>query len=316
MSTTTSVPILQKSDSQTLKRPLSTNSAPDSDSQSSRVKVDGSSSQLTNPKIPMSVTDAKALQKYLLNPQEKLPSWTLSEFVISALRSIHSTLSVSVTRCYENRIFTEASHELLVRRLSELKFLIGSRNEDVLSGLSRLNVTLNKSVKQYADNAKAFLSQNNQSSFDVRAVMDLLQFCFAVSQQTSSIETLLSGLSTRMSCSEEKELPVGNAKNEKEHNAVIADTLYSFFSPSASSKPQSSQILPPNQTITLASQTSSSTQTKPQLDTYVKPQLPLYSQPSYLSQLQEMYKQTKQEESIPLVPQSIDLIGGWSKEKE
>lgn len=149
--------------------------------------------------IPVSVTDGKALQKYLLNPQEKLPSWTLSEFAISALRSIHSTLSVSVTRCYENRIFTEASHELLVRRLSELKFLIGSHNEDVISGLSRLNLTLNKSVKLYADNAKAFLSQNNQSNYDVRAVMDLLQFCFAVSQQTTNIETLLAGLSTRLS---------------------------------------------------------------------------------------------------------------------
>ena len=162
------------------------------------MKTNSLSSQFSNSTTPVSVTDVKALQKYLLNPQEKLPSWTLSEFIISALRSIHSTLSISVTRCYENRIFTDASHELLVRRLSELKFLIGSRNEDVLTGLSRLNVTLNKSVKQYSDNAKVFLSQNNQSNYDVRAVMDLLQFCFAVSQQTSNIETLLVGLSTRM----------------------------------------------------------------------------------------------------------------------
>lgn len=52
------------------------------------------------------------------------------------------------------------------------------------------------------------------------------------------------------------------------------------------------------------------------LDTYVKPQPPQNLQPSYISQLRELYKETRQEESIPLVPQSIDLIGGEKMEEE
>lgn len=52
------------------------------------------------------------------------------------------------------------------------------------------------------------------------------------------------------------------------------------------------------------------------LDTYVKPQPPQNLQPSYITQLRELYKETSQEESIPLVPQSIDLIGGEKMEEE
>ena len=84
---------------------------------------------------------------------------------------------------------------------------------------------------------------------------------------------------------------------------AVAETISSFFSPSVSSKPQVSQIPPVNQA-------------KTQPDTFKKPQLPMYSQPSFLSQLQEMYKQKNQDEAIPLVPQSIDLIGGWSRERD
>ena len=51
------------------------------------------------------------------------------------------------------------------------------------------------------------------------------------------------------------------------------------------------------------------------LDTYVKPQPPQNLQPSYISQLRELYKETRQE-SIPLVPQSNDLIGGEKMEEE
>lgn len=87
-STMSSASPFQKLDSQTLKRPLSDNSTSKADSQSSRMKTNSFSSQFSNFTTPVSVTDVKALQKYLLNPQEKLPSWTLSEFIISALRSI------------------------------------------------------------------------------------------------------------------------------------------------------------------------------------------------------------------------------------